>query len=423
MWNRVKRISNSEGGVILKSIDSFTNLSKSIYAFIDERGNFGYDFEKEGVSSYFIISAVLVEDNEIEDLEDSVDKIRSKFFQKGEMKSSNVGKNHKRRLLILDSLKNLNFKIFTVVVNKKKITQSSGLAYKRSFIKYLNGLLYKELHNYFPKLKLIADEHGNKEFMDGFKKYILREHVPNLFGEYDFEFGNSKSEILIQLADFVCGTIAIGYENENLTSEYKDYMNVLNNKLLPIVIWPYDPENYVKKLDQYKGDNFDKNIAYNSVKLATKYVQININSKEIEIQERVYVLKYLLSMLILQKDNEYTSSKDIINNLNEIMGRDYTSHYFKTRIIAKLRDAGVLISSSQNGYKIPIREKEVLDFVNQTSSMIKPMLERLKICRNRVLSATVNEFDILGFEEYEYLKSFFKQEKEMNLLYEDELNI
>lgn len=105
------------------------------------------------------------------------------------------------------------------------------------------------------------------------------------------------------------------------------------------------------------------------------------------------------------------------------MGRDYTSYYFKTRIIAKPRDAGVLISSSQNGYKIPIREKEVIDFVNQTSSMIKPMLERLKICRNRVLSATVNEFDILGFEEYEYLKSFFKQEKEMNLLYEDELNI
>jgi hypothetical protein len=93
--------------------------------------------------------------------------------------------------------------------------------------------------------------------------------------------------------------------------------------------------------------------------------------------------------------------KEIINNLHEITGRDYTPHYFKIRIIAKLRDVGVLISSGQNGYKIPVREKEILEFVNQTSSMIKPMIDRLKICRDRVLSATQNEFDVLQFKEYE----------------------
>lgn len=396
---------------ILKSISSFIDASKRSYGFIDERGNFGFDFEKQGVSSHFIITAIIIDEKMVDSLEQDVEKIRKKFFQIGEMKSSNVGSNSQRRMLILKEMQNLNFKIFSVVVDKRKILQTSGLAYKKTFIKYLNGLLYDELHNYFPKLQLIADEHGSKEFMDGFRNYMLKEHIPNFFGDYEFGFGNSKSEILIQLADFICGTIAFGYEDGLNEVEFKDYACILKEKLLPITFWPQDLDDYIKRLEEYKNDVFDENIAYTSIKLARKFVDKNIDKKMIEIQEQIYVLKYLLSMLISQNSNKYISTKEIINNLHEITGRDYTPHYFKTRIIAKLRDAGVLISSSQNGYKIPIREKEILEFVNQTSSMIKPMIARLRICRDRVLSATQNEFDVLEFKEYEYLKLFYNDRK------------
>ncbi len=395
----------------LKGMDSFIDSSKKLYGYIDESGGFGFDFEEEGVSSYYLITAILVEENLAASIEKEVMEVRSNFFQNGEMKSSKVGKNHQRRMLILENLKGLDFKILTVVVDKRRIILSCGLKYKKSYIKYLNGLLYEELHNYFPKLELHADEHGSKEFMDGFKKYLAKEHIPNLLGEYDFGFGNSKSEVLIQLADFICGTIALGFENEGYKKEDREYMDILQDKLLPIIYWPFELEDYVKKLDQYKGNTFDKNIAYNSIKLATKYIESNTKRKDSEVQERVYELKNFLSMLISQDPNKYISTKEIINNLFELTGRDYTAHYFKTRIIAKLRDAGVLISSTQSGYKIPIREKEILAFVNQTSSMVKPMLERLNICRNRVLSATGNDFDVLDFREFEYLKLFLDREK------------
>lgn len=393
----------------MKSIDSFINTSKRVFGFIDEKGNFGYDFENEGVSKYFIITAVLVEDTEVKAVEDDVKAIWSEFFQTSEIKFSGKVKNHSQRLLILERLAELKFKIVTVVVDKRKIIQSSGLGYKNSYIKYLNSILYEELHNYFPKLNIVASGQGSKDFMEGFRKYILTQHIPNLFGEYEFGFVDSKSEILIQLADFICETITLGYENEELMEEHDKYMTLLGSKMLPVVMWPYELDDYIKKLDQYKGDTFDKNIAYNSVKLATKFVEHNAKSKDPEIQERVYVLKYLLNILISQRTDYYVSSRDLINNLHEITGKDYTPHYFKTRIIAKLRDAGVLISSTQSGYKIPVREKEVLAFVNQTSSMVKPMIERLKICRDRVLSATGNEFDVLSFKEYEYLKSFLDE--------------
>lgn len=398
------------GGVVREG--RFIGDSNNLYGFIAEKGNFGYDFEKEDITSHFVITAVLVESQNLDCLENEIEKLSGSFFDIDESEQTNINKIHEKRLELLNSIKDYNFKVFTVVVNKKKIIQSSGLGYKQSFKKFLNSILYNELHNYFPKLQLIADEHENesKEFLEAFKRYIIQNHVPNLFGEYEFGFANRRSEVLIQLANFICGTIAIGYESNEYENEHKAYMDILEKKLLPIVFWPQELEDYVKKLDQYKGGTFDKNIAYNSIKLARKYIESNKSSREPEIYERICVLRYLLSMMISKRSNEYASSKDIINNLFEITGREYSSHYFKTKIIAKLRDAGILISSTKSGYKLPIREKEILAFVNQTSSMIRPMLQRLKICRNRVLSATGNELDVLQFKEYEYLKTFFEKE-------------
>lgn len=36
-----------------------------IFAFIDESGNSGFDFSKDGVSAYFIITAVTVKESDL----------------------------------------------------------------------------------------------------------------------------------------------------------------------------------------------------------------------------------------------------------------------------------------------------------------------------------------------------------------------
>ncbi|WMJ79290.1 hypothetical protein RBU49_10350 [Clostridium sp. MB40-C1] len=391
----------------MSNITSFIDSSKRMYGFIDERGNYELDVDKKDTSYYFIITALLVDENNLDYLENEMSKISKEFLKDGETKLVKSLNSYPNRVMMLNKIKDLEFKVFSVIVDKRKIFESSGLKHKKSFLKFLNGLLYNEIHNYFPKLQIIAKEDENKEFIEEFKNYILKNHIPNLLGEYEFGFSNNKSENLVQLSEFICEIIGAGYEEGFNSYELNDYMNILQDKLLPTVIWPQELEDYIKKLEQYKTDDYDENIAYNSIKLSIKFIKNNKNSNHIEKQEQVYVLKYLLSMLISQKSNEYVSSRDIINNLCEITGREYNPQYFKTKIIAKLRDAGIIISSSQNGYKIPIKEKEILAFVNQTSSMIKPMLERLRICRNRVLSATDNEFDVLNFQEYKYLKEFY----------------
>jgi hypothetical protein len=81
--------------------------------------------------------------------------------------------------------------------------------------------------------------------------------------------------------------------------------------------------------------------------------------------------------------------------------------YFRTRIIAKLRDEGVIIASSPKGYKIPSREEELYDFINHGTSIIMPMLARLKKCRDNISQGTDGELDLFANTEYRSLKEYF----------------
>lgn len=126
--------------------NSSTMFTNKVTAYIDESGAYGFNFENPGCSSHFIVTAILVKNEDIAFLSESAEAIRKRFFQTGEMKSSKIGKNHIRRRLILNAFKELPFRIFALVVDKRKIYQeNTGLMYKRSFYKFLNEQLYKEV--------------------------------------------------------------------------------------------------------------------------------------------------------------------------------------------------------------------------------------------------------------------------------------
>lgn len=49
----------------------------------------------------------------------TAEKLRQKYFQKGEIKSKNVGTNHKRRRAIINEMQNMPFSVFAVCIDKK----------------------------------------------------------------------------------------------------------------------------------------------------------------------------------------------------------------------------------------------------------------------------------------------------------------
>jgi hypothetical protein len=105
-------------------------MSNTKYAFIDEFGAFGYEFDNPGCATHFIIGAIIIDENNLSLVADGVESIRKKYFQQGEIKSSKIGRNHKRRISILNDLKQLPFHVFAFVCDKRKIYENSGFRYK-----------------------------------------------------------------------------------------------------------------------------------------------------------------------------------------------------------------------------------------------------------------------------------------------------
>lgn len=73
-----------------------------VYAFTDEYGGFGWNLVNPTVSSNYIITAIIVKESDLETFTAQSEAIRKKYFQAGEMKSSKVGKNHRRRQLMFN---------------------------------------------------------------------------------------------------------------------------------------------------------------------------------------------------------------------------------------------------------------------------------------------------------------------------------
>ena len=125
-----------------------------ITAFADESGNNSFKFNTQG--SHFIVATVICNSEKVQDLEKQVDIIRqNNNFQTGEIKSSGIAGNHKRRIKILNDIIKLDISVYAVIVDKREL-KGQGFNYKKSFYKYLNNLLYKELFRTFPQLDLLS---------------------------------------------------------------------------------------------------------------------------------------------------------------------------------------------------------------------------------------------------------------------------
>lgn len=162
----------------------YVNEQPGRVAYIDECGSFGFDFDKEGTSKYYLLCAIVVKNDGLKKLHADFEEIKKKSgFGNTELKSSKVP--DKKRSYIMSLLLPLSFRIVLFIADKEKFIKGSPLTeYRPSFIKYLDQHLYNLLYQAYPKLKIIQDKVGWSEFQESFKKYV-EEHRPdyNLFNQ------------------------------------------------------------------------------------------------------------------------------------------------------------------------------------------------------------------------------------------------
>lgn len=380
------------------------------YAYVDEFGAFGYNFESEGCSTHFIITAIIVDENDISMVKQNVEIIRDKYFHNGEIKSSRIGRDHRKRISILNELKVLPFKIFALVCDKRRIYEQSGLRFKPSFYKFINNLVYQELRTSFSNLVITADEVGENDYLQSFAKYIREREIPlSLFDKSLFRFDNSKDNLIIQVADIIAGSLAYNYdEHKKEKANGNNYISILSSKILMIKEFPQTFENFnIEQNDsnpQYNAQIAD--ICYRKAKF---FMETHKGSDELEIKQQLVVLDYLLFRFMNRSPRKYIPTKELINQLCYLGFDRMSIQAFRAKIIAKLRDNEVVISSSPDGYKIPSSEEELEDFINRGKTIILPMLSRLKKCNDIIKLGTSGGIDLFQRAEYQVLANMFKE--------------
>jgi hypothetical protein len=385
------------------------NMEK-VYAFTDEYGAFGWEIDNPSVSTHFIITAIIVKESDLVDFMQKSEILRKKHFQTGEIKSSKIGKDHSRRLRILADLQDIPFSIFSVCIDKKLCLENMsarGLQYKKSFYKFMNNIVHRELRRAFKQIVVVADEIGSNEYMQSFCEYVSNhQDIPSLFGDAQFSFQNSKYDVRIQIADLISGTLAYVYDSHKRSADVPDYLKILRNKIIRVELYPKTYKTYTLE-NSAIADDYDEDIARLCFAQAAKFVEHNADSPDPEIQAQVVVLQYLLFRFMNNDTRGYIYTYELKQQLSNTDLRNLSDQAFRMRIIGKLRDKGVVIASSQKGYKIPSKQSELYDFINHDAKIVIPMLARLKKCRDLIKLGTVNGLDLLDHPEYEQLRVYF----------------
>ena len=330
-----------------------------VYAFTDEYGAFGWDIDNPSVSTHFIITAVIVKESDLSVFTQKADDLRKRYFQAGEIKSSRIGNKHNRRLRVLSDLQDIPFNFFSVCIDKKKCKENMstrGLQYKKSFYKFMNNIVHRELRRAFEKITVVADEIGSNDYMQSFCEYVSkRQDMPDLFGDAKFSFENSKGNVGIQVADLISGTLSYVFDNHKKANDTPDYLKILKEKTIRIELYPKTYENYMLE-NSAIAEDYDEEIAKLCFAQAVKFVEHNNDNNDPEVKAQVIVLQYLLFRFMNNDTRGYIYTYELKDQLANTELRNMKDQAFRMRIIGKLRDKGVIIASSQKGYKIPSKQ-------------------------------------------------------------------
>ena len=384
-------------------------IVNKIFAYIDESGNHDLETAKKGASKYFIVCALLIDEGSLHSVTRDAENIRKKHFQTGEMKSSGVKDkdNHHRRGLILRDILDLDFKFFAVCIDKSALDRDSGMGFKKSFLKNVNGMLYNRLFSTYQDIEIYADEHGSEEYKKSFANYIDKNHKPDLFWKSEMHLVPSKDNVLIQLSDFVVGSIAKIYEGKKAQNLTELYLEMLNDKGLDLIEWPTKYQTYFspdKTVPEYDGF-----IHKHALAKAEIFLEQNQKRKDDETQLQVCVLGYLVFHSRLVVESGYITTKELLNHLEDRGFKKVSEQAIRSSIISKLRDKDVIISSCNKGYKIPCCYGDLFDFVTRVNSQVVPLLDRLNKARNSYLLASKDEVDLLKGPHYPHLVAFLEQ--------------
>lgn len=366
-------------------------MNKKTYVFIDEFGTPALDVELKGVEPYFIYVAVLISEEHLDKARDSLKTVRDNYNQGAPLKANRIpndDKGHSKRTNILKAFSGEFPHVIQALIVDKKSIESEGLAYKKVFIKYFNGVLSNMYNSpQYPELHVVLDKTGRPAFVEELSLYMKKHlHQDELFSNNTFTLRDDKEEEpLLQIADFYAGCIGKIFCNKITDSQ----ANTLYNYLREYTFCEWFPRERMNYLCAKKADDSEYNEAI--VEMAIKSADAYLESPKSTESGREIVKYFLVENKIYPY--RIICSKEIRNRL-KLQNIQIASPIEE---ISHLRDEGVLIVSplGKKGYKLPCNIEEIKSFYDRISTNIIPQLKRAYILDEVISEGSVGKINIL----------------------------
>jgi len=183
-----------------------------------------------------------------------------------------------------------------------------------------------------------------------------------------------------------------------------DLLDLLSKGAIIVERWPPSTQqaDLVGGLDEQ--EQFDHLVSQQSIMLAQEYIRVHADTDDPDTESQVEALRYLLYRYELDP-TFYIHAQPILNHVNSYRDEDISVQSFRMNVIAKLRSHGVIIASSNKGYKIPNTTGDISDFVALVDGQALPYLSRLAQARRHLLLASQGEYDIVNQKQYPQLHS------------------
>lgn len=384
-------------------------MSDEAIIYIDESGN--TDLEDRNNDKRFYVSvAIVTKKGDEQPLIQMLDTISRKFNNGQPFKSSKIGHNIDRRLLLFKELEQVPFQYIALVVDKSKVDDDSGLRYKRTFYKNVNKRLYHMMgRSGWGYIHAYVDAYGKSEFQEEAFSYFERKFGLLTKTQITFEQKNDKKDRLVQLADIVSGSIRnwltegiLGDSEEKDKAKYAALRAAMIEKEIALTCWPilYAAPETIPVSDR-QGENNERDLAIRNVMLsvASELITKYEASDKIEEQRRCEVLKALIEAKIEGKNIYCDELIDVCNRgCERLIGRKA----FLSEIIGGIRREGVVITGTNKGYRLATTAADINAYLQQDKTVIMPMMSKLERARSLIKSRV--QFDILDNETYKDLK-------------------
>lgn len=348
------------------------------HAYIDESGSPDLDDQR-----FYVITAAICRSDDLDNITVGIRNISCNRCGGAFLKSSRTGKNENQRKKILADLSELPLFYFSCVVDKSNIKMDSGLQWRTSMYKFCQKMLFDRIYKNLQSIRIVSDTFGKSNFMISFEKYIDKHFPTTLFTNKSFCHATPENEIVIQAADFVGGSILRCFEGKDKNT----ILDHVKDKIIGIHKWPLSHQEIIIG---EQDELIDISIRNHCFFVAEKFIE---QTDDTVLKEVCRFLLYDHSSIV----RDFIYGDELLMRLKKqgIIDEKRDKNWLMQKVIAPLRDCGVLISACRDGYKIPDSREDIAKFVKFVETKSYPYLSRLVKMRESIFLGTNTKYDLV----------------------------